>query len=68
MSKLLGGIIGCKDKPSSWHLHGFPNGSYMGSTVYNVGEKPTVILYCTLTLIAMKGYQTKKNVRGARLT
>ena len=28
---------------------------------YNVGEKPTVILYCTLTLIAMQGHQ--KNVK-----
>ena len=26
---------------------------------YNVGEKPTVILYCTLTLIAMQGHQQK---------
>ena len=24
---------------------------------YNVGEKPTVILYCTPTLIAMQGHQ-----------
>ena len=28
-----------------WHLNGFPDGSNIGSTVYNVGEKPTVILY-----------------------
>ena len=27
---------------------------------YNVGEKPTVILY-TFTLIAMEGQQTKQN-------
>ena len=26
---------------------------------YNVGEKPTVILNCTLTLIAMQGHQQK---------
>ena len=45
MSKRLGGIIGCKYQTSSWHLIGFPNnGSNIGST-YNVGEKPTVILY-----------------------
>ena len=24
MSKHLGGIIGCRDKTSSWHLNGFP--------------------------------------------
>ena len=44
MSKRLGGIIGCKYKTSSWHLNGFPY-SNIGSTVYNIGEKPTVILY-----------------------
>ena len=27
MSKRLGGIIGCKDKTSSWHLNGFPDGN-----------------------------------------
>ena len=44
MSKRLGGIRGCKDKTSSWHLNGFPDGSNFGQQ-YNVGEKPTVILY-----------------------
>ena len=33
MSKRLGGIIGCKDKTSSWHLNGFPDGGNIGSTV-----------------------------------
>ena len=35
MSKrLVGGIIGCKYKTSSWHLNGFPDdGSNIGSTV-----------------------------------
>ena len=33
MSKRLGGIIGCKDRTSSWHLNEFPNGSNIGSTV-----------------------------------
>ena len=45
MAKRLGGIIVCKDKTSSWHLNGFPYGGNIGSTVYNVGEKPTVIMY-----------------------
>ena len=47
MSKrlLVGGIIGCKNKTSSWYLIGFPNGSDIGSTV-SCPEKPTVIL-CT---------------------
>ena len=27
MLKRLNGIIGCKDKTSSWHLNGFPDGS-----------------------------------------
>ena len=26
-------IIGCKDKTSSWHIIGFPNGSNIGSVV-----------------------------------
>ena len=45
MPKRLGGIIGCKDETSSWHLNGFP---YMVVTLgqqYNVGEKSTVIMY-----------------------
>ena len=33
MSKRLGGIIGCKDKTSSWYLNGLPDGSNIGSTV-----------------------------------
>ena len=47
MSKRLGGIIGCKDKTSSWHLNGFPDGinSNIESIVYNAGEKPSLILY-----------------------
>ena len=45
MSKRLGGIIGCKYKTSSWHVNGFPDGSNIGSTVYHVGEKPTVMMY-----------------------
>ena len=31
MSKRLGGTIGCKDKTSSWHINGFPDGSNIGS-------------------------------------
>ena len=46
MSKRLGGIMGCKYTTSSWHLNGFPYGSNIGSAEqYNIGEKPTVILY-----------------------
>ena len=33
VSKHLGGIIGCKDKTSSWRLIGFPDGSNIGPTV-----------------------------------
>ena len=46
MTKHFGDIVDCKDKTSSWHLKGFPDGSNIGSTV-NVGEKSTVryILY-----------------------
>ena len=38
VSKRLGGIIGCKDKTSSWHLIGFPDGRNIGSTVSCRGE------------------------------
>ena len=39
MSKrLVGGIIGCKDKTSSWYLIGFPDGCVIGSTVLCRGE------------------------------
>ena len=52
MSKRLGGIKGCKYKTSSWYLNGFPDGNNIGSTKYNVGEKPTVMLYTTTTVLS----------------
>ena len=59
MSKRLGGIIGCKDKTSSWHLNGFSDGSNIGS--YNVGEKPaTVILYTYINRHAGTPNRTKQ--------
>ena len=42
MSKRLGGVIGCKYKNSSWT--GSPIVVTLGQQ-YNIGEKPTVILY-----------------------
>ena len=40
MSKRIGGVIGCKDKTSSWHLNGFPIGSNIEvGQQYVVGEK-----------------------------
>ena len=46
MSKHLGRVIGGKDKTSSWHLNGLPYVMVVTlSQQYNVGEKPTVILY-----------------------
>ena len=44
MSKRLGGIIGYKYNTSSWHLTGSPMVVTLGQQ-YNIGEKPTVILY-----------------------
>ena len=38
---------------------GFPNVVTWGQQ-YNIGEKLTVILDCTLTLIAMQGHQNHK--------
>ena len=50
VSKRLGGIIGCKDKTSSWHLYAFPDdGSKIGSTSIMSGRNPP-LLYCTLDL------------------
>ena len=34
MSKRLGGNIGCKDKISSWHLTGFPDGSMVWAFLF----------------------------------
>ena len=45
MSKRLGGLVDCKYKTSSWHLNGFPLSVVALGQQYNVGEKPTVILY-----------------------
>ena len=36
--------IGYKYKATTWYLNGFPNVVTLGQQ-YNVGEKPTVILY-----------------------
>ena len=45
ISKRLGGIIGCKDKTSSWHLIEFPDGSNIGSTVSCRGETHRYTVY-----------------------
>ena len=38
-------FISCKEKASTWYLNGFPDGSNLAGQQYNVGDKPTVILY-----------------------
>ena len=58
MSKCSGGIIGCKDKASSWHLNGFPYVVTLGQQ-YHVGEKPTVILYTYINRHAGTPNKTK---------
>ena len=46
MSKrLVGGIIVCKDKTSSWHLNGFPSGGNWVNSIVS-GRSPPI--YCTL--------------------
>ena len=57
MSKRLGGIDSFTYETSSWHLNGFPDGKILGQQ-YNVGEKPTVILYTYINRHAQKGRQT----------
>ena len=37
--------IDCKDKANPWYLNRFLDGSITLGQEYNVGEKPTVILY-----------------------
>ena len=44
MSKRSCGIKGCKYKTSSWHSNDSPLTVTLGQQ-YNIGEKPTVILY-----------------------
>ena len=57
MSKRLGGIIGCKDETSSWHLIGFRvNGYY-------VGEKSTMILSTYINRHAGTPNKTKHRQR-----
>ena len=61
MSKRLGGIIGCRDKTSSWHLIGIPNGSGAGRpgssevprnplTRWDVGSIPANWIFLTKKL------------------
>ena len=62
MSKRSSGIIGCKDKTSSWHLVGFPNGINIIVTLgqqYHVGEKHTVTLYTSINRHAGTQNKTK---------
>ena len=54
---------GCKDKISSWHLNGFPDGIIVTlDQQYSVGEKPTVILYPYINRHAGTAKQNKNNV------
>ena len=53
-TRLLGGIIDCEYKTSSWHLNGFPMVVTLGQQYY-VGDKPTVILY---TYVNRQGHHT----------
>ena len=48
MSKRLGGIIGCQDKTSSWHLNGFPCSS-SNNWVNSIMSGRSPPLYCALT-------------------
>ena len=51
MSEGLGGNIGCRDKTSSWYQTGSPIVITSGQQ-YNIGEKPSVILYTYINLHA----------------
>ena len=53
MSKLLGRIIGCKDKTPTWHLIGFPDGSNIASTVCSGSDN---FRYFSRTVMHLRGY------------
>ena len=52
--------IGCKYKASTWYLNGSPMVVTLGQQ-YNVGEKPPLLLYCTLIYINRHCRATKHN-------
>ena len=61
-SKRLGGIKGCKYKKKLlWHLNGFPMEITLLGQQYNVGEKPTVILYTYINRHAGTQKKISKN-------
>ena len=62
--KRLGGIMGCEDKTSSWHLIGFSNGSNFGSTASCRGETHAVILYTYINRHAGTPNETKTKRRA----
>ena len=66
ISKRLGGIIGCKDKTSSWHLIGFPDGSNIGSKAQCRGETHRYTVGTLTTLIVMQGHQQSIDKRHGR--
>ena len=66
MSKRLGGIKGCKYKTSSWHLNRFPDADNIGSTVYNVGEKPTVVVVVVFFTLTDRASTIPSNTRGCQ--
>ena len=44
--RLVGGIIGCIDETSSWHLNGFPVVTL--GQLYNVGRSPSLYCVCVV--------------------
>ena len=62
MSKGLGGNMGGLKRQNLFVVsYGFPNVTTSGQQ-YNIKEKPSVISYCTLTLISMQGQGQQKQV------
>ena len=50
-----------KYKTTTWYLNGFPNGIVILGQQYNVGEKPTVILYTYINHHAQPPIITQHN-------
>ena len=59
--RLVGEIIGCKYKTSSWHLNGFPTVVVTLGQQFNTGEESTVVICTYINLHA--GTTDKKQTK-----
>ena len=60
MAKRLGGIIGCIDETSSWHLNGFPVVTL--GQLYNVGRSPSLYCVCVVCVFFSHSFRTSSSL------